>query len=67
MTNEEMAAELSRAGWRVQPPLTQENCKHERKNGWGHIRGDGTSRTEWTCQDCFKTGVWESPNPAKVF
>lgn len=37
MTNEKMATELRKAGWRVQPPLTVANCEHPRRQGMSDI------------------------------
>jgi hypothetical protein len=59
MTNEEMAAALRRAGWRVQPPLTKENCRHPRKFGSGSIGSDGASRMTWYCPDCYASHDFE--------
>jgi hypothetical protein len=52
MTNEEMAAELRKAGWRVQEPLTQANCKHRNMQGSGGISCDGSGFSESRCMAC---------------
>ncbi len=52
MTNEEMAAELRKAGWRVHEPLTKANCKHPRRVGSGFVGSDGSSNMSWYCPDC---------------
>lgn len=52
MTNEEMAAELRKAGWRIQEPLTQANCKHPNMVGSGGVGSDGSGFTESRCLAC---------------
>lgn len=52
MTNEEMAAELTKAGWRVKEPLTQANCKHPNMMGSGGIGTDGSGFSENHCPAC---------------
>jgi len=52
MTNEEMASELRKAGWRVEEPLTQANCKHPRMAGSGGISEDGSGYQESYCLAC---------------
>ncbi len=61
MTNEEMAAELIKAGWRVQSPLTKANCKHPRKQGSGMLGSDGSSKMSWFCPDCGDSHEFSSP------
>jgi hypothetical protein len=51
MQEQEMAAALISKGWRVQPPLTQENCQHIQCSGIGN-----TKTLTWYCHDCGK--VW---------
>jgi len=51
MTNEEMAAELTKAGWRVQPPLTQANCPHTNMRGTMSTGIDGSGSSDMYC-DC---------------
>lgn len=64
MTNEEMAAALRAAGWRVAEPITQDNCPHLHKMGSGGISSDGSGFSEWTCQTCGKHERHEfPPNP----
>jgi hypothetical protein len=64
MTNEEMAAALRKAGWRVSEPLTPKNCKHPRKQGRGQIGSDGSSKLSWYCPDCHASDSFETPpNP----
>jgi hypothetical protein len=68
MTHEDMARELQAAGWRVQPPLTQENCKHELKSGNGGLSSDGSGFSEWSCPACGKRELAEWPaRPGKMF
>lgn len=64
MTHEDMAAELRVAGWRVQPPLTQENCPHLRNPGSAGINYDGSGYSEWWCADCGKHVRHEWPASA---
>lgn len=52
MTHEEMAAKLRRAGWRIQPPLTQENCPHHFRTGSGGMSTDGSGFSESFCPAC---------------
>lgn len=52
MTNEEMAAELRKAGWRVQEPLTPQNCPHQRMQGSGAMGCDGSGSLDQWCPDC---------------
>lgn len=52
MTNEEMAAELRKAGWRVQEPLTQANCKHPNMQGSGGVSVDGSGHSRSFCPAC---------------
>lgn len=52
MTNEEMAAELRKAGWRVEEPLTQTNCKHPNMQGSGGVSCDGSGYQESYCMAC---------------
>lgn len=61
MTNEEMAAALTKQGWRVRPPLTKENCDHPRARGNGMLSSDGSSKTSWYCPDCHHSYEFESP------
>lgn len=65
MTADEMAAELSRRGWRVYPPLTQDNCPHRRKLGGGQMNVDGSGYTEFYCPDCGKSGSHSWPAAPK--
>lgn len=62
-THEEMAAELTRAGWRVKPPLTQENCPHYNKLGSLYMAHDGSGSSETRCPDCGQ--VSKSTWPAR--
>ena len=55
MKPEQMAKELTALGWRVAPPLTQDNCSHENKRGRGSVSCDGSSIAEWHCTACGKT------------
>lgn len=68
MTHEDMARVLRAAGWRVQPPLTQENCKHERRMGSGTACSHGGGGfMEWSCPDCGKhERIDFLPNPDRV-
>lgn len=67
MTHEDMARKLQAAGWRVQPPLTPENCKHERRTGSGSACSDGSGHMEWSCPDCGKHECIEfPPNPDRI-
>ena len=52
MTNEEMAAKLRAAGWRVKEPLTQANCRHPNARGSGALGSDGSGYSESRCPDC---------------
>jgi len=52
MTNEEMASELRKAGWRVDEPLTQANCKHPNMRGSGGMSADGSGHQESYCMAC---------------
>jgi len=52
MTNEEMATELRKAGWRVTEPLTQANCKHPNMRGSGGLSCDGSGFSEKHCPAC---------------
>jgi hypothetical protein len=52
MTNEEMAAELRKAGWSVQEPITQANCTHPNMHGAGGISCDGSGYSESYCMRC---------------
>lgn len=54
MTLDEMATCLRKAGWRVEPPLTQENCLHKEKFGLGGINTDGSGYLDLTCEACGK-------------
>lgn len=63
MTLEEMAADLRKAGWRVEPPLTQENCPHKEKFGSGGINTDGSGYLDLTCKACGKR--WHRTMEAK--
>lgn len=49
---EEMAAELRKAGWRVEEPLTQQNCEHPHMRGSGGLGCDGSGYSERYCPDC---------------
>jgi hypothetical protein len=51
---EKAVALLQSAGWRIQPPLTQENCQHPHKYGSGSISSDGSGYSEWSCPACGK-------------
>lgn len=59
MTNEEMAAELRKAGWCVQEPLTQANCKHPNMMGSGGVSTDGSGHSENYCPACGYRDRWE--------
>jgi hypothetical protein len=52
MTNDEMATELRKAGWRVEEPLTQANCKHPNMQGTGGVSSDGSGHIESYCVAC---------------
>lgn len=52
MTNEEMAAELRKAGWRVQEPLTKANCRHPHMRGSSGLSCDGSGYSCSVCPDC---------------
>lgn len=52
MTHDEMAAELRLHGWRIQPPLTQENCPHLNQRGNLFMSCDGSGGSEMCCPDC---------------
>jgi len=52
MTNEEMAAELRKAGWRVDEPLTMANCKHPNMRGSSGMSCDGSGHQESYCMAC---------------
>lgn len=52
MTNQEMAETLRKAGWRVQEPLTQANCKHPNLMGSGGMSCDGSGFSESRCSAC---------------
>lgn len=52
MTNEEMAAELRKAGWRVDEPITQANCEHPQMTGSGGMSCDGSGYQESFCLIC---------------
>lgn len=67
MTHEEMAAELTRAGWRVKPPLTQENCPHYNQRGSLSMAYDGSGSSEMYCPDCgwVSKSVWP-PRPPEM-
>lgn len=52
MKLDEMAAELRKAGWRVEEPLTQLNCTHPRMHGSGGISEDGSGYQESFCPAC---------------
>lgn len=62
MTHEEMAAELTRAGWRVRAPITKETCKHSMRIGSGMIGSDGSSKSSWYCPECGDSGHSETPS-----
>lgn len=53
MTDEQMAAALRARGWRVRPPLTQDNCPHTNTRGSIQCGVDGFV-SEWWCIDCGK-------------
>lgn len=40
-------------------------CQHPNKRGSGMIGSDGSSRTEWWCPDCGKSGKHETPPDPK--
>lgn len=61
MTHDEMAAELRKAGWRIEPPLTQENCKHINTRGYSAQGCDGSSSSETYCLDCGATWGHKTP------
>ena len=61
MTDEEMATALRAKGWRVQVPLTKENCKHPNRIGTGMLCSSGASRMSWYCRDCGASYEYESP------
>lgn len=63
MTDDEMAAALRAKGWRIQPPLTQDNCPHHNQRG---SCGMGTAGyiSEWWCMDCGKHSRIEGPPPS---
>lgn len=52
MTHEEMAAELTKAKWRVSPPITQDTCSHPNLQGMGSMGCDGSSTMESHCPVC---------------
>jgi hypothetical protein len=52
MKLEEMAAELRKAGWTVEEPITQANCKHPNMRGSGGIGCDGSGYSESYCTRC---------------
>lgn len=59
MTLEEMAAELRKSGWTVDPPWSPETCKHINKSGHGSLLPDGSTSWAWRCGACGKeeTGI----------
>lgn len=61
--HESMARDLRAAGWRVEPPLTQDACKHPHATGTGRVSAAGGAYS-WTCPDCGKSGgqEWKSPS-----
>lgn len=69
MTNEEMAAELRKAGWRVQEPLTQANCRHPDMRGGGGLSCDGSGFSESYCMACgYKSrNEWGPRERGQVF
>lgn len=56
MTHDEMALELRNAGWRVEEPLTQANCRHPNKMGSGGVSADGSGFSTWHCGACGASG-----------
>jgi hypothetical protein len=58
MTDDEMVATLRAKGWRIQPPLTQENCPHHNTRG-SCGAGAGGYKSEWWCLDCGKRTTTE--------
>ena len=72
MTNEEMADELRKAGWRVKEPLTQENCPHLNMRGSGSLSSDGSGHSESYCMACgyrysYKWGPTKDLNTMQTF
>lgn len=61
--DEAMARKLRAAGWRVEPPLTHDNCAHPHATGSGGLSAAGGHYT-WTCRTCGKTErrEWRSPS-----
>lgn len=53
MTKDEMMRALEGMGYRVSPPLTQDNCPHERTTGQGGVGPTGWF-LESTCMACGK-------------
>lgn len=56
MTPEQMADALKALGWIVEPPITQETCKHPTHMVRGSVSSsfDGSGHSEWTCLRCGK-------------
>jgi hypothetical protein len=64
MTNEEMAAELRKAGWQIQEPITQANCPHPTMSGSGGIGCDGSGYSESYCHRCgYRSREEWGPSP----
>ncbi len=58
---EEAAGLLRSHKWRVEPPLTPENCKHPRRIGTGSMGCDGSSESTTYCPDCGYSAKYSTP------
>lgn len=60
-THQEMALELTLAGWKVKPPKDQNNCLHKNSTPQlGYCSSDGSGRMEYSCPDCGKRWTYKS-------
>jgi hypothetical protein len=61
MTDDEMLTALRAKGYRIQPPIDQNTCKHPRMRGQGSMSSNGASKSSGFCPDCLYSYEHETP------
>ena len=64
-SHQEMALELTLAGWKVKPPKDQNNCLHKNSTSFGYCSSDGSGDMTYNCPDCGKS--WRHITERSIF
>ena len=60
MTHDEMALELTLAGWIVKSPKNQNDCLHKSATSFGFCSSDGSGTVDYHCPECGKNWTYKT-------